>query len=460
MKVTLHAQRVLRFQGILFAILFLAVIGLSAWLSVKYSYQADWTANSRNTLSDATLKLLQTINGPVTITSYARQTQLLRKRISTLVNRYQRAKSDIELKFVNPDLEPQQVRELGITVDGEMVVAYGARSEHVTDFTEQGLSNVLQQLVRVGERHVVFLQGHGERDPHGTANYDLSQWVSELESKGIKTETVNLARDGKLPATTSVLVIASPQAKLLPGEVDIIDKYVDQGGHLLWLHDPGDAHGLGKLAEKMGILFLPGMIIDPNVSQIGMMLFGSNDPRISLVTTYPGDSRIVANFDYNTLFPVSGGLDVMKDSPWQHTFFLQSMSNTWLETEQTTGKITFDKGADVPGPVAIGASLTRETIASDDKSQQTQQRAVVIADGDFLSNAFLGLGGNLQLAMNIINWLSSDDQLLDIPVKTSADSSLQLTDLQIGVISTGFLFVLPALLLGSGIWLWWRRKRY
>ena len=351
------------------------------------------------------------------------------------------------------------MRELGISVDGEMVVGYRGRSEHVTDFTEEGLSNVLQQLVRVGERHVVFLQGHGERDPHGTAGYDLSQWVGELESKGIRTETVNLARDGKLPATTSVLVIASPQASFLPGEVAIIDKFIDQGGHLLWFHDPGDMHGLDKLADKLGILFLPGMVIDPNVSQIGSMLFGSNDPRISLVTTYPESSRIVSKFDYNTLFPVSGGLDVLKESTWQHTFFLQSMSNTWLETKQKIGEITFDD-TDVPGPIAIGVSLTRQAKAGDGKDQPAPQRAVVIADGDFLSNAFLGLGGNLQLAMNIINWLSSDDQLLDIPVKTSEDSSLQLTDLQIAIISAVFLLFLPGLLLGSGIWLWWRRKRY
>ena len=459
MKVTLHAQRVLRFQGIVFGVLFLLVIGLCAWLSVKYSYQADWTANNRNTLSPATLQLLKTIDGPVSITAYARKTQLLRNRISGLVNRYQRAKSDIELKFVNPDLEPDQARDLGISVDGEMIVEYRGRSEHVTDSTEQALSNVLQQLVRVGERHVVFLQGHGERDPHGKAGYDLSQWVNELQTKGIRTETVNLGRDGKLPTSTSVLVIASPQADLLPGEVAIITRFVDQGGHLLWLHDPGDLHGLDKLAEKMGILFLPGMIIDPNVSQIGMMLFGSDDPRICLVTSYP-DSPIVGNFQFNTLFPVSGGLDVPDGSPWQHEYILQSMSNTWLETQQKSGQITFDKDSDVPGPVVIGVSLTRQPDGDDGNKDSAPQRAVVIADGDFLSNAFLGLGGNFQLAMNIINWLSSDDQLLNIPVKTAGDISLQLTDLQIGTISVSFLFVLPALLLGSGFWIWWRRRRY
>ena len=87
------------------------------------------------------------------------------------------------------------------------------------------------------------------------------------------------------------------------------------------------------------------------------------------------------------------------------------------------------------------------------------QRAVVIADGDFLSNGFLGLGGNLQLGVNIINWLAADDQFVTIPARTVPDATLQLSPTASVLISVGFLFVMPVLLLGAGISVWYRRRR-
>ena len=55
----------LRLQGWLFIILFSGVIGMLAWLSTVYVYQADWTASSRNTVSEDTRKLLDAMQAPI-----------------------------------------------------------------------------------------------------------------------------------------------------------------------------------------------------------------------------------------------------------------------------------------------------------------------------------------------------------------------------------------------------------
>lgn len=456
MKVNRHSRRLLRFQAMLFAVLMLAVVGLFAWLSTQYSYEADWTDNNRNTLSAATKQLLAEIDGPIKIDAFVRETPLLRKRIAELIRRYQRYKKDIALNFINPDVEPQQTREQGISTEGEMIVHYQQRRQHLTELTEQGLTNILQQLVRGAGRSVVFLQGHGERNPFGMAGYDMGQWVAEMQAKGMRSQLLNLAGDGAIPADASVLVVASPQADLLPGEVAQIESFVDSGGHLFWMTDPGAKAGLESLAENLGLLILPGMIMDPNVAQVGMTLFGSADPRISLVASY-GAHPIVNGFQFNTMFPLAGAWDTLVDSGWQHEAVLQSLPSTWLESSETSGQITFDEDVDVPGPLLIGLALTRADTAN--AESVPEQRIFVIADNDFLSNAFLGLGGNLQLAMNIINWLSRDDQLLAIPVRTASDTSLQLADGEIALIGIGFLFLLPGGLAAAGFWLWWRRRR-
>ncbi|WP_255210746.1 DUF7088 domain-containing protein [Methylogaea oryzae] len=106
------------------------MVGLAAWLSTRYTAQFDWTAGGRNTLSEASAKVLDLIKEPVTVTSYAREgNRTLRDQVSDLIGRYSRRSNNVSLAFVNPDTNPDQTREMGITLDGEMVIAYQAASK-------------------------------------------------------------------------------------------------------------------------------------------------------------------------------------------------------------------------------------------------------------------------------------------------------------------------------------------
>ena len=162
----------LKLQNMIFIVLFLTVIGLLSWISQRYSFDADWTATSRNTLNEATIKLLSRMEHPVNITAFARKSQLLttRKTINDFIARYQKHKTDIQLTFINPDTSPDITRQLGITVDGELVVEYAGRKEHVQTLKEEVFTNTLQRLMRSGEQSVVFISGHGERKPDGNVH--------------------------------------------------------------------------------------------------------------------------------------------------------------------------------------------------------------------------------------------------------------------------------------------------
>ncbi len=437
-------------QNLLFVVLFLGAIGLTGWLSTQYNYQADWTENGRNTLSEASVALLAEMSQPVTITVFVRETPMVRKHITELVARYQRYKADIELKFINPDAEPQRVREMNITTEGEMVIESAGQQARTKQISEEGISNALQKVLRGGERKIAFLQGHGERDFLGAANYDLSAWAQQLQAKGAQLYGLNLASVAEVPDNTSLLVIAGPRADLLAGELVAIQGYLDRGGNLLWLVDPGELFGLSGVGKEMGVQFLPGTIIDPNVSQVGMQLFGTDDPRMVLVASY-GAHPVVAGFDFNTLFPLARGIEISDVGEWQPTTLLKTLSNVWAERGEIAGSVGFD-ATDIAGPLNIGVALSRDR-------GDSQQRVVVIGDGDFLSNGYLGVGGNLQLAMNIANWLMDDEALLSIPAKSASDITLEMDEFELAMLGGAFLVVLPLLLLGSGFFIWWRRRR-
>ncbi len=460
MKVSRNSRRWMRLQNRIFLLLFIALMVLLAWLSTRYSFQADWTADGRNTLSEASTQLLQRLKGEVRITAYATEDKLLRKRIAELVGRYQRYHPDMVLEFINPDLEPQEVRARGITMNGELFIQYAGSSEKLRTLTERGLSSALQRVVRGGERRIAFLSGHGERRIDGNATYDLGNWTVRLKERGYTLYSLNLVETPQIPRDTALLVIASPRSALLAGEAEVVRRYVEEGGNLLWLHDPdGEGktlHGLEPVAETLAIRFQQGIVVDPNVSQLGELLFGSNDPRIALVARY--DTHPVTDgFDLNTLFPIAGGIETDAENGWAPVALLKTLSNTWLETGEVKGMVSFDAGTDSNGPVTLGVAQTRARL--DAQGESGEQRVLVIADGDFLSNAFLGASGNLQLAMNMVNWLSHDDKLIAVPVRTVADRTLVLSTTAVAVIGFGFLAVLPLGLLASGLLIWYRRRR-
>jgi hypothetical protein len=453
MEITPKSRFWLRAQGIAFVVLFLALIGTLAWLSTRYTHQADWTASGRNTLTEDSRKLLAEMADPIRITAFVRDNNPVRKSIEDLVARYQRVKPDMALDFVNPDTDPDQVRELGIGFDGELLLRYQGRSEKVQQLTEQQLTNALLRLARQGERWILFLAGHGERDPLGTANHDLGQFGRELRRMGLQAQTLNLTQSPAIPDNAQLLVIASPQTTFLPGEVRLIRDHIQHGGNLLWLAEPGERMGLAALAEDLGLEFLPGRVVDATTS-----LFDIENPEFVLIPEYPLHP-VTRELRSISLFPGAVALEARTETPWVADSLLTTLERTWTELGELEGDIRYDPGTDErPGPLDIGIAFTREDRGQNPDGEPRQQRLVVIGDGDFLSNQFLGNGANLDLGINLIRWLSHDDAFIAIRPRSAPDTQLQLGRGAQATIAFGFLFILPALLLASGLVIWLRRR--
>lgn len=455
MQVTPKSRLIVKLQNILFIVLFLTVIGILAWLSTRYVYQADWTASGRNTLSSVSQTMLGRMKGPIDIVAYARTGGDTRDEVRDLIARYQLYKPDVSLSFTNPDTEPELVRKLDITTDGELIINYQGNNEHVTQLTEQEITNALQRVTRKNKPKIVFVEGHGERNPTGSAGHDLNAWVRQFQSKGLLVETINLVAKSQIPNDTRVLVIAGPQTDLFPGEINLIYQYVNNGGNLLWLRDPGPDYALGLIAEQLGIEFIPGTIVDPSAQ-----LYGINRPEFTVVAQYNANP-IVRGFDVVTLFPTAGAMTFRAPPQWRAEEFLVSLATSWSEAQALDGNISMDRrSGDIPGPLNIGVAMVRDTPeGTAEQKSALDQRVVVAGDGDFLSNAFLGQGGNLDLGMKIINWLAHEDTFIPISARTAPDTSLNLSPVASGAIGLGFLIVLPVILLGTGVMIWRRRRK-
>ncbi len=83
---------------------------------------------------------------------------------------------------------------------------------------------------------------------------------------------------------------------------------------------------------------------------------------------------------------------------------------------------------------------------------------VLIGDGDFLSNAFVGNAGNLQFGLNLLDWLGGDDEFVNLPASMPEDLQLNLTRGLTLVVGFVPLAVMPMGLLALGFLVWRRRQ--
>lgn len=437
-------------RNFLFVVALIGTVAGLGYLSTRHLVQHDVTHHSGNSLEPASIAVLEKLSGPVNITIYATEHDArlgdIRKIIRNFFSLYQRYKPDINLIFIDPEKEADKTRAANIQMNGEMVFEYAGRSEHLTKINEQIVSSTLLRLAHSSDQTVMFLDGHGERKLDGIANHDLGSFFgAKLKQNGFRLNSLNLVLAQDVPSNASLLVITQPQLDLMPGEVDKLVRYIDSGGNLLWLTDVGPMYGLERLAEKFNLLFPPGIVIDPAATEMNV------PPTWSLGANYP-PHPITDNFNLITAFPEARPLIWNEDPNWEHHILVEAAARGWVSRRAQTAKPSFDKLHDMPGPVIIAMSLQRNI---NDK----EQRIVVVGNGAFLANSFAGNGGNVDLGVNMVNWLAGEEQLITLQPRAAPDSSIVLSKMQINVISFGFLLGLPLLLAGAGGYIWWKRRR-
>jgi ABC-type uncharacterized transport system involved in gliding motility auxiliary subunit len=449
----LHWLRGARLQSALLTALALTLLALAYWLSQQAAVEMDWTYGHRSSLSAESLAVLAELDGAVSVTAFVRDgddAATLRRRIGLRFAQYRKAKPDLTLEFVNPDLEPDLARELGIARQGEMVLRLGQRTERLQTLHEQAVTNALYRLGRTGARRVWVSTDHGERDIAGAAGYDLARFSEHLMRRGFDLEPVRM--DGTGSATTNgILVLASPSNEFTPAELSRVLAHLDGGGNLLWLVDPGTPQSLDALAEALGVTVLPGLIVDASAQARGI------DNPTFVVGSESGPHVIGRALEggRSSLFPRAVGIDAEPAEGWQATTLISTTQDSWTETGAVTGKIQYDTGStERPGPITVAVALTRRA-----GTDGAEQRVIVAGDGDFLTNAYLGVGANLPLGLAMLSWLAADDASISIPTRPAPDTRIDLNDRQVAMLGLVFLIALPLALTTLGTGLWWLRRR-
>ena len=422
------------------------------WLNTLTNWQSDWTFNKRNTLTTASQELLAQMQLPLHIEAYFDSNPQVRQQVRRFVNRYRRYKSDTHLTFIDTQLGTEELAQKGYAHLGQLKVSYGGQHQIITRLNEQKFTSILFALTRQHEPWVAVIQGHGERDPLDTGTHGLSKFGHQLEQIGINVQSINLLRQAVIPDNTKVLMLAGPRQAYLAGELQLIEQYLHGGGNLFWLRDPAQQNYFKSLDSVLGVEKLPGVVIDANTKL--RVVLGIKHPAVVPVVEY-SSHMITKSLQTHTLFPFAAAFRIPDEPEWHTKPLLKSLQRTWSEVGQLdVDELTFEEqSGDTRGPLVLGMAMQRVTDSG-------QQRAVIIGDSDFLANGYIGNGANLELGLNIVNWLTEDESLMAITPRAAPDQTIELSDNNIIFIATFLLLIMPTILIATGLIIRWRRNRH
>ena len=452
----------------LYTIIVIALIVLVNWFVNNHDKRWDMTPNKKYSLSDQTKNFVGKLDSPLQVTVFDQEPnfQVFRDRLKE----YEYASKQISTDYVDPDKKREIAQQAGVTQYGTIVFKYKDRTEKVTSNTEQDITNGIIKVVTGKQKKVYFTQGHGEKDTTAADRSGYKAIADSLTKENYTVDKTVLAQQGKVPDDADVLVIAGPKVDFLPGEIDALKKYLDKAGKILLMLDPPEKVDSAPLTNLIALAHDWGMDVGNNVivdvSGMGQLI-GANES-MPVAASYPSHP-ITERFNVMTVYPVARSVTAVQGGVNSHNAqsIVETSDRSWAETDLKSlynGKpIQLDESqGDKKGPVsvaaAVSAAVTNAPEGADKDAPKPESRLVVFGDSDFVDSAYLGLPGNRDLFMNTVGWLSQQENLISIRPKDAADRRLTLTAAQQTNIMVLTLLVIPAVILGSGVYSWWRRR--
>ena len=459
------------------------LIGVN-WTVSRRDKRWDLTAAGSYTLSDQTAKVLSGLKGPVNVLVF--DTPGGFQRFRDALSMYTNASQNIQVQYVDMDREPARARAYEISGPGTVIMEYDGRRERVMSDREQDLTNALIKVTTGRQMKAYFVQGHGERDSLGNDRGGYASVVDVMKRDNYTVDKIVLAQSAEgVPADASVLIIAGPTTDYLTPEVDAIRTYLRKGGKALFLLDPpiGEAARptttLEALLKEWGITMGHDVVID--ISGMGQLL--GTDASVPVVANYP-NHPVTENFNVLTAFPLTqsvrgeAGVELGMANTQN---VIQTSERSWSESDVKSlaegSKVSIDeKSGDHRGPITIALSLAMDApdapasaapAAPADKpadgtkppdTRKPQMRVMVVGDSDFASNAVAGVPGNLDLFVNMTNWLTQQEDLISIHPRDAGDRRITMTADQQRTVMWLSLLIIPGMILGSGIYSWSKRR--
>jgi len=440
----------------LYIIVIVAILVTANALADRYNKQYDSTSNKRYSLSDQTAKIVKGLKQNATITYFDQSTHF--SQAKDQLDQYANLSPKVHVEYVDPDKKPQLAREAGIKNYGTTVVQVGAKKEEAKSLNEEGITGAFIRDLKNNTRTVCFVTGGGEHRIDDSERGGYSRFKDLLGKDNYQAKSIDLLQKAEIPSDCTVLVVAGPTGDYQQPAVDAIKKFVEDGGRALFMLDPplkigrseiADNDALSGLLTTWGVTPEKDLILD--VNPIGQL--AGLGPQVALVTNYDSQPIVSEMKGTATGFPLSRSLTIKNEGKSTVQKLFSSSDSSLATSKLNSPDIDPSDPKNKKGPLTLAAAGTYNT-----GKENSQGRFVVLGSSAWAANSFLNFNGNRDLALNTMNWLSSDEDLISIRPKEREDRRITMTQAQMSLVRITSQFILPLIVIFAGVSVWWKRR--
>jgi len=459
--------------------------GLTLAFSLIFLFSVNYVAKERDVRrdvsyfkttqpSDGTLSMVKRLDRPLRIILFYRRTDDVLNRVKPYFSLLGKASKQIKLEVVDYAMAPELTRKHRIRDNGRVLLLRGEGEEEKSESFEIGLEltkarsqlktldGLFQQHFRKLNRPRYSLKltvGHAERntDMDESQRGDSTQGMETLLKRlNIRVSNLGVAQglSSAVPEEASAVAIIGPEEKFMPEEAATLLSYVQNGGRLLLMLDSDLDLGLEPLLKGLGIQLLPGVVSSEkhfirrkSQESDRSVVYTNNYSTHPIVTTVSRHRTEVASVFAQGVAVAKLGEQNISPKP-NVTFPVRTAGDFWRDLD---GDFVREQGED---------KRTMNLVAAITLSRQDhpEGRAVVIGDGDFITDKLVSNSGNSLLFVDSLAWLIADEQIAgdvtneeDVPIEHTRDQD------KIWFYATSFAVPLPILCIG--IWIARRRRR-
>jgi ABC-type uncharacterized transport system involved in gliding motility auxiliary subunit len=439
----------------MYLLVVIAIVSVANVLANRYNKSYDSTSNKRYSLSDQTAKIVKGVSQPIDITYYDKTSGF--QGAKDLLDRYATLSPKIHLDYVDVDKNPNAARAAGVTKYSTTVVQIGAKKEEAKSMTEEDVTGAIIRDLKSNTRNICFVTGSGERQIDDADRAGLSHFKDLLSKDDYTSKSISLLEKADVPSDCTVLVVGGPKSDYQQTEVDAIKKYVEDGGRAMFLLDPplkigrptAENEALDNVLQSWGVTVDKNLLLD--LSPVGQLL--GMGPTVALVSTY--DPHPIVNDLKGTAtgFPLARSLTIKNTDKSTVQKLFESSDSSLATAKLDSPNVNPNDPTNKRGPMTIAAAGTYKT-----GKENSEGRFLVVGSSSWVANSFISFNGNSDLALDAMNWLSSDEDLISIRPKPPEDRKVNMTGAQFNWVRLSSQFLFPGALLLAGLSVWWRRR--
>lgn len=399
-------------------------IGIEDW-AVRHNQTWELVQEKESILESETTQVLATLQVPVRLTFFYEPGRY--RETAYLAEKCGRASPLVTVQLVDLDREPALARTYGVRTYGTVVVETAGRRKVVYPAGEGLLVRAITSVTDPRPRLVCVSTGHGEREitTERRKEDDEPASLGELfERLGYGWQEVVLAQERAVPQDCRLLFVHGPTRDFGETEVAAVERFLTEGGSVLFLLDPLPLPRLEGLLHRHQII--PGGEIVPN-----------------------GAARLYLRDRY-TLPVVDVAFSTKAPERFTAVLYGARQIDFAAADGEATGGIFLGYRAPSLGLIPVGAAM--ETAGEGSKPG----RLMVVGDADFLEGSLFQRAGNRALFTTMLSWLGERSDRH--PPASERYAYAPLTRGQVWVLFWAAMAPPLGFLIGGGL-AWWRRKK-